>query len=80
MTGSGPDWDTSLLLHVRGLTGTEVPIMVGMINTSRGRELGMRVGPNGRTVILTPQEGLQLVDNLEEMVAVKVRTDRELEW
>ena len=75
MNGPGPDWITSLLLPVHTLAGTEMPILVGIVNTSGGEQLAMRVGPNGRTVIFTSQDIDQLVENLRRMVEAKQQRD-----
>ncbi|MQA11932.1 MAG: hypothetical protein GEU98_26010 [Pseudonocardiaceae bacterium] len=71
-------WRTALV--VQGVTrgGRAVPVVAGLLETPYGPLVGIRVGERGESVILSDQVGAELIVNLREAIATKLKAEGEL--
>jgi hypothetical protein len=67
-------WRTSLIVQGIELTGQPVNVIVGVIATAGGLQVGMRVDDE-TTMILPDQNVAQLIVNLREALLTKLQGD-----
>jgi hypothetical protein len=68
-------WVTSLMVEAVELSGQRVNVVTGVIATTGGLQIAMRVG-DGTTIVLSPGAAAQLVVNLRKSVGTKMQAER----
>ena len=71
MSNSVSGWRTALVVQGRTLTDVLVPVAVGIVGTSGGEHLGMRLA--GDTVLFTDVAGGQLVTVIQAALEEKAK-------
>jgi hypothetical protein len=68
-------WRTSLIVPAVDLAGRHAPVVTGVIATQGGLQVGLRIGEDSTTLILTDQAAAQLIVNLREALLAKLQEE-----
>ncbi|MQA07403.1 MAG: hypothetical protein GEU98_02410 [Pseudonocardiaceae bacterium] len=71
-------WRTALVVQGVTLGGRWIPVVAGLLDTPHDPQVGIRVGEHGESVILSDGTDLDLVVNLHEAIANRMRVEGDL--
>ncbi|MQA10776.1 MAG: hypothetical protein GEU98_19925 [Pseudonocardiaceae bacterium] len=71
-------WRTALVVQGVTLGGRSIPVVAGLLDPPYGPQVGIRVGETGESVVLSDQIGSELIVNLREAIASKLKAEGQL--